>query len=387
MRLLTVSLIALISWGAIAANPTAQDLKQVESQLEKERQTQRESQQKATQLEKEVKEVQKQLVSSARQIQSQESKLSLLEQKTKELTTKESELKEMLKLSNKQLFRIMKGLQTLALRPTELLIFQSKTPVNMLRSRDLMQYGLPIIGKTQSETKENLVKLAEIRQELSEKRTQMEQTRADLLTQREKMNRLASQKKLMQAQYTSYYNESKKKADILAAKAQDLKDLLSRLEQERILAKKKQEEQKRLQSPTPHLAPAGEFGKAKGVLLFPASGNITQSFGDTSVSGAHAKGIILQTRPGAQITIPYDGTVLFAGPFQNYGQLLIVDHGDEYLTVLAGMGTINASVGQELLAGEPVGSMSLSYTDLYLEIRHKGIPEDPEPWFKQKGTR
>ena len=120
-------------------------------------------------------------------------------------------------------------------------------------------------------------------------------------------------------------------------------------------------------------------------MPLPASGNIVQHFGDTSISGAHAKGIILQTRPHAQITVPFDGIVLFAGPFQNYGQLLIVDHGDEYLTVLAGMESINASVGQELLAGEPVGAMSNSYTDLYLEIRFQGTPENPEEWFKRKG--
>lgn len=379
MKFLTVSFLALFSWGALAANPTAQDLKQVEKQLERERQTERESKLKASQLEREVKDVQRQLVSSAKQIQSQEGRLSLLEQKTKELEQQESDLKEKLKLSNKQLFRVMKGLQTLALRPTELLIFQSKKPVDMLRSRDLMRYSLPIVGQMQEETKENLGKLANVRQELLEKKEQTKQTHMDLLTQREKMNRLAGQKKLMQARYTTYYNEAKKKADALATKAQDLKDLLKNLEQERALAKKKQEQ--RLQ-PTQRMM-TGAFGKTKGMLSLPANGQITQHFGDTSISGAHAKGIIIKTRPNAQITVPFDGIVLFAGPFQNYGRLLIVDHGDEYLTVLAGMDTINASVGQELLAGEPVGTMGNVYTDLYLEIRSAGIPEDPEEWFKR----
>ncbi|MGN0919356.1 MAG: murein hydrolase activator EnvC family protein [Alphaproteobacteria bacterium] len=380
MKFLGVSFLALFSWGALAATPTTQDLKLVESELQKERQAERESKLKASQLERELKEVQRQLVSSAKQIQSQEGRLSLLEQKTKELELQEADLKEKLKLSNKQLFRIMKGLQTLALRPTELLIFQSKKPVDMLRSRDLMRYSLPIIGQMQAETKENLAKLANVRQELSEKKEQTKQTHTDLLTQREKMNRLAGQKKVMQAQYTTYYNEAKKKADALAAKAQDLKDLLTNLEHERALAKKKQEQ--RLH-PAPRVA-AGAFGKAKGLLALPANGLITQHFGDSSISGAHAKGIVIKTRPNAQITVPFDGTVLFAGPFQNYGRLLIVDHGDEYLTVLAGMDAINACVGQELLAGEPVGTMGNVYIDLYLEVRSQGTPEDPEEWFKRR---
>lgn len=357
----------------------------MEEQLQKERQTERESMLKASQLEREVREVQRQLVTSARQIQTQEGKLSLLEQKTKELSAQEDELKEKLKLSNKQLFRVMKGLQTLALRPMELLIFEAKTPVNMLRSRDLMRYSLPVIGQMQTETKENLVQLTNVREELLQKKEQIQQTHKDLMTQREKMNRLVGQKKLMQAQYTTYYNESKKKADALAAKAQDLKDLLTQLEHERALARQRKEQKRASIRPAPRLAAPGAFGKAKGLLHLPANGTITQHFGDTSVSGAHAKGIVIRTRSQAQITVPFDGTVLFAGPFQNYGQLLIVDHGDEYLTVLAGMESINVSVGQELLAGEPVGAMGKTYTDLYLEVRSQGTPEDPEIWFKRKG--
>ena len=370
-----VSFLALLSWEALAADPTAQDLTQIETALKQERQAQAESKQKATQMEKEVRQVQQQLVSAARQIQSQEGKLSLLEQKKKELEEDLVQVKQRLNLSNKQLARLMKGLQTLALRPTELLIFQVKTPVEMFRSRNLMRYSLPIIGQLQQKTQEDLEKLSNMQAELNEKMAQIQQANTDLKTQQEKMNRLASQKKLLQAQYTTHYNQSKKKADELAAKAQDLKDLLARLEQQRALERKRQEEQK------VSFAATG-FGKAKGMLSLPANGRIIQHFGETSVSGAHTKGMVIQTRPNAQITIPYDGVVLFAGPFQNYGRLLIVDHGDEYLTVLAGMEIINASVGQELLAGEPVGAMGSIYKDLYLEVRHKGVPENPEPWFK-----
>lgn len=380
MKFLIVSFLALLGWEALAADPTAQDLKQVETALKQERQAQAESKQKANQMEKEVRQVQQQLVKAARQIQSQEGKLSLLEQKKKELEEDLVQVKKRLNLSNKQLARLMKGLQTLALRPTELLIFQVKTPIEMFRSRNLMRYSLPIIGQLQQKTQEDLEKLSNMQVELDEKMLQIQQARTDLKTQQEKMNRLASQKKLLQAQYTTHYNQSKKKADELAAKAQDLKDLLTQLEQQKALDRKRQESEK-LQT----LFIASGFGQSKGMLPLPASGRIVQHFGDTSVSGAHTKGMVIQTRPNAQITIPYDGVVLFAGPFQNYGRLLIVDHGDEYMTVLAGMEQINASVGQELLGGEPVGAMGNVYKDLYLEVRHQGMPEDPEPWFKRKG--
>mgnify|MGYP003342628027 CR=1 FL=1 len=97
--------------------------------------------------------------------------------------------------------------------------------------------------------------------------------------------------------------------------------------------------------------------------------------------------MVLKTRPLAHLITPFDGVVLFAGPFKNYGQLLIVDHGDEYMTVLAGMSQIDVAVGQELLAGEPIAQMGQNYTDLYLELRHQGQAIDPVPWFYQEGVK
>ena len=93
----------------------------------------------------------------------------------------------------------------------------------------------------------------------------------------------------------------------------------------------------------------------------------------------------IKARAGAHVIAPFDGTVLFAGPFKNYGQLLIIDNGNNYLTLLAGMERIDTNVGQEVLAGEPIGQMKESNPDLYIEIRKDGQPVDPAPWFISRG--
>ena len=380
MKKLLLGVGIFLMGSSVMAEPTPSDLREVEAQLRQERLTQKESERKAAVLTKEVQSVQGQLVSTAKQIQTHEGRLSLLEQKKIELEERKKHLEQRLNLSNKQLSRIMKGLQTLALRPTELLIFQTKTPVDMFRSRNLMKYSLPVIGQVRDQTRADLAELSDVRQEISQKMTDIQKTYTNLKDQTDHMNRLLLQKKLMQAQYTAYYNESKKKAEALAAKAQDLKDLLQKLEKE-----KRQAGQKRPPKANAKPVLAGDFAKTYGHLAWPVSGKITQKYGDQSASGVHAKGVILKTSANAQITTPYDGTVLFAGPFQNYGQLLIIDHGDEYLTVLAGLGHMDVTVGQEILAGEPVGAMSNTYTDLYLEMRYRGQAIDPEPWFKKGG--
>ncbi len=103
---------------------------------------------------------------------------------------------------------------------------------------------------------------------------------------------------------------------------------------------------------------------------------------------------MLETRAGAQIVAPFDGRIAFEGPFRSYGQILIIEHGGGYHTVLAGLDRVDAVVGQWLLAGEPVGSMApvgapqgsgdlsaAGRPKLYLELRRNGQPVDPVPWF------
>jgi septal ring factor EnvC (AmiA/AmiB activator) len=63
------------------------------------------------------------------------------------------------------------------------------------------------------------------------------------------------------------------------------------------------------------------------------------------------------TRAQAQVISPADGKVEFAGPFRSYGQLLILDAGEGYLVLMAGMKEISADMGQSVRAGEPVGIM------------------------------
>jgi len=124
------------------------------------------------------------------------------------------------------------------------------------------------------------------------------------------------------------------------------------------------------------------FAKAKGALLVPVSGNLVRQFNDPDELGVASKGLTYETREGAQIVAPYDGRVLFAGPFKGYGQILIIEHGDGYHSLLAGLDRIEAAVGQWLVAGEPVGVMPRGGASprLYLELRHDGQPINPLPW-------
>jgi murein hydrolase activator len=145
------------------------------------------------------------------------------------------------------------------------------------------------------------------------------------------------------------------------------------------------------------LKPAQPFETAKGTLRLPAQGRRVKRFGDADVAGSTLKGMSLQTREEARITAPADGWVVYAGEFRSYGQLLIINAGGGYHVLLAGMSRIDVSLGQFVLAGEPIAVMGNSAPPsqgddssrpvLYVEFRKDGRPIDPDPWWAEASEK
>ncbi len=127
-----------------------------------------------------------------------------------------------------------------------------------------------------------------------------------------------------------------------------------------------------------------------GPVALPVQGRVEQRYGEGTGFGNASRGITIVTRERAQIVAPHDGKVAFAGSFRRYGQILIIEHGGGYHTVLAGMAQIDCVVGQWLLAGEPIGSMGRAdreETALYVELRRDGQPINPLPWMTASGQK
>jgi murein hydrolase activator len=118
---------------------------------------------------------------------------------------------------------------------------------------------------------------------------------------------------------------------------------------------------------------------ARNSLLEPVVGTLVDK-GDSSNPG-----ITYATIGGGQVIAPADGKVLYAGPYHRSGQVLIMEITTGYDLVLAGMERLTVKLSDELLAGEPVGTMpqqgqAKPDSRLYFELRHGGRGESPAPW-------
>jgi len=137
----------------------------------------------------------------------------------------------------------------------------------------------------------------------------------------------------------------------------------------------------------PYASPTGRFADARGTLGQPVAGRIVSLFGQARETGPD-QGIVIRTRRRAQVTSPFDARVEYSDAFSDYGQLVILNVGDDYYIVLAGFSSVYVVAGQTLLAGEPIGEMSAVTrppADLYVEFRRDGEPIDPSPWLRGGG--
>lgn len=146
--------------------------------------------------------------------------------------------------------------------------------------------------------------------------------------------------------------------------------------------------------------PPEPFSNAKGKLPLPVSGTLLRGFNDADAAGLTRPGILVATPALSLVTAPWDATVRYAGPFLDYGNVIILEPDVGYLIVLAGLERLYSKIGDIIGQGEPLGLLggqaahvgdflveasdganTLRQETLYIEIRQNGKPVDPSIWF------
>ena len=133
----------------------------------------------------------------------------------------------------------------------------------------------------------------------------------------------------------------------------------------------------------------GAFAALRGTLRLPVKGPIAGRFGSPRAEGgASWKGVFIRAAEGAEVKAVAGGAVVFADWLRGFGNLLIIDHGDDFLSVYGNNESLLAEVGAAVRGGESVATVGNSGgnpdSGLYFELRHRGQPFDPLKW---AGTR
>lgn len=388
---------------------SSSDLKKMEQKVQQQSMEHKKLQAQATQINLELTAVSREMVKAAKQIQNNEEKLSQMERQLEKLKTDLAEAEVGFTKEDDNLIKTLAALQNLALKPTEALLVQPLTPVEIIRSAMLLRETVPYLEENAERIRKELETIAKKKDLVEKQFAQISKQKKVLEQEHNRMKALVQKKSKMRNMVEIKSEKAKKNVEKLAAQANDLRDLLNKLEKQRLerqrqeeekrrLAEKKAEEERKLaeknraETKTADLIKSHPpvitgmstgFRQAKGTLPMPARGKIITAYGEQVVKGVSAKGITIRTRNSAQVIAPFDGSVIFSGPFRGYGNLIIIEHGDGYLSLLAGLESMDVELGQMLLAGEPVGQMPEDGdAKLYMEIRKDNQPIDPLAWIK-----
>jgi murein hydrolase activator len=362
--------------------------------------TQRDSlAQAAAALAAEIEGLQQQSVSVADAMRRHEAALTMLETQLKSLAAEAAQKNAALNQEDRERNGLLMALVALARDPPEALAFASPDPIAAERRVLVLGTAVPPLDDAAHRLYAQLQQLAGLRLAIAQAE-ERHHTEQDLLTtQQLRLADLIARKSQLQRQAQIGTEQRDERLVALAAEAASLKDLIERLDAAKGRDPPGQEPPPKAVAnmgakPTPVAAPAtvpGEppkpaklksFLSAQGNYLVPASGRLIESFGQPNDVGLTSQGLAYETRSGGQVVAPYDGRVLFAGPFRGYGQILIIEHDAGYDSLIAGLERLDVSVGQWLITGEPVGIMPKGEEKprLYLELRHDGQPINPLPW-------
>jgi septal ring factor EnvC (AmiA/AmiB activator) len=434
--LLVVGLVCALPWLAEAEDDLSRDeAKQKLNKTEQELQSNRAKEQGLTQdlaaLAAERAKLNSELIEAGKQVQASEAKLSETEARLAELTDQVNVIKNSITERKETIVKMLSAMQRIGRTPPPALVTRRDDALAVVRSAMLLADVFPELKYQADNLSRELEGMVTIENGIRDQRDAEKSERDRLASEQARVDRLLEEKRRAMAQGEAELAAIKQAAADQAQTVTDLSELIDRLDAQiakvevaqydaEIAAEKAlraREQQQALATPTnenvveikpestkiafaspDRLKPAMPFEAAKGSLRLPAQGRRVKRFGDADASGGTVKGLSLQTRAEARITAPADGWVVYAGEFRSYGQLLIINAGGGYHVLLAGMSRIDVSLGQFVLAGEPIAVMGNSAAPsqgiddssrpvLYVEFRKDGRPIDPDPWWAEASEK
>jgi septal ring factor EnvC (AmiA/AmiB activator) len=253
-----------------------------------------------------------------------------------------------------------------------------------------------------------LQQLATLEEEIQARRTQLDTTRAEQRARITQLERDRRQRAGLMAELEQRYQDRSEREKALGQDARALETVLANLraaarraEAERRAAARRAEAERAAASATPAKGktPASRTATPRpavasapalkvGGLGWPLSGNLLARYGGKLPDGRSSVGVLIGAPAGSTVTAVADGSVVFAEWMTGYGLILIVDHGNGYMSLYAHNESLLRDAGDTVKRGDAVAKVGSSggqgMPALYFELRRNGQPVDPSSWLQRR---
>lgn len=347
------------------------------------------------------------LIAAAERVKRAETDIAALEDKLGELIVQELEVRGRLDGADNNISNVLAALERISRNPPPALIVNPSDALGSARSAILIAAILPELQKKADTVMADLNQLSQIKANALEQQGKLEANLHILEEEQLRIGTLIAARKENENRATTALAAEETEAQALADKASSLKQLIDDLQKRAAAVSTAAQatatanaggNAPALDKNTVQIAlananrqePAVPFAQAKGFLAMPSSGVTVIDYGAGDGFGGISRGLSIVTRAEAQVVAPADGWVLFQGDYLNYGQIVILNAGQDYTILLAGLDKVDVQIGQFVMMGEPVGSMGsqtigrtvatsagVSRPTLYIEMRKTTNPSTP----------
>lgn len=374
-----------VSVGPAGANEIENKLEAIQLDLEKSREKRASLDKAARKAAAELQSIKQQGVNLARKMHMHSADADRIEGQLIALEQQERTKSDRMRQRTNQLSATLAALQRIARMPTATLVAIPQSTDKTIRTAILLRAAVPELQRDAMSLGDDLRALSALRERISAEKTALTESLERLKAERKSLAALTTDKIELLKNMESAEREAAQRAARLSARAGSLRELLDNLSRRQKRPALKMPEPE----PEPATAPPAPDRKtaalppvtiSRGVL--PAPGRVVTTFGAKMPNGTLSKGVYVVTRPAAAVVAPVPGRVVFAGEFRGYGNLVILESRDRGHALISGMSRIDAQVGDNVLAGEPLGEMTPSTSTLpklYFELRSRGRPINPMP--------
>lgn len=345
------------------------------------------------------------LIETTAKVQDAESQRATATARFAALNTSADSLSASLESRRAVIADVLAALQRMGRNPPPAILVRPGDMVEAVRAAMMLGATVTELEEEAASLARDLDKLTALRAEIGRQRDDLARSAEALALDKTRLTDLIAARQQSLSVAESALVAERKRAAELGGQAANLKDLIAGVDREigaetaadRATAADVASRAAAVRGGDPaRLTPAIAFADAKGQLSLPVAGAVLKTFGAPNSYGGVEKGVSIATPPAATVSSPIDGWVVYSGPYRSYGQLLILNAGGSYYMVLAGMDRIDVSVGQFVLAGEPVAVMGdgsartaaaaaigAAQPVLYIEVRKNETAIDPGPWWSK----
>ena len=337
----------------------ASELANIQAQIKKTEQQNKKLDQQVKSSQREIESTKKQLVKAADKVSTLEEQRSAVAKKIQELDSQRDKLEAELQKNRERIADAAATILFVASHPS----FDSENMRDYVLTSAILSGAADSFDFEIKTATEQIRELEEIRKERAVEKEKLDRTAKRYADEKDELDKLLRTRSAQNQKLRTQQSELQKKLRDLSARAKTISELSAGVG-------------------STEMSGDSRFSIRK--LNKPVRGRVVVHFGEKTALGLKSDGWRIRVRGSALVMAPADGTVKFADKFKGFGQVVIMSHKNGYNTVMTNLGEINVMLGQEVLAGEPIGRMDSDKPEMYLEVRRGDKAVDPARLFREE---